>query len=108
MVVVAVVYKKRGIYMKKNILLFILMAILCCGCYSSTDDFSKDDVYLDTPYIKLIYLYERDYDIRYKAQVVYDENTNVMYLIGQKGNGMFMTPIYNTDGTLKLYTPEEE
>ena len=34
---------------------------------------------------------------------MYDKNTGVMYLCKYGQSSSFMTPIYNADGTLKLY-----
>ena len=38
--------------------------------------------------------------------VAYDENTKVMYLCIYGYNSMAITPIYNSDGTVKLYDGE--
>ena len=38
--------------------------------------------------------------------VLYDKNTKVMYLCVEGYNMMGITPIYNSDGTVKLYDGE--
>lgn len=46
------------------------------------------------------------YDKNDGSVVAYDENTKVMYLCVYGNNSMAITPIYNSDGTVKLYDGE--
>ena len=36
---------------------------------------------------------------------MYDPETKVMYILIVNGEGAAMSPLYNQDGTLKLYNP---
>ena len=38
----------------------------------------------------------------------YDKDTKVMYMFVKHGYGAGLTPLYNADGTLKLYEQENE
>lgn len=51
-------------------------------------------------YIDLVVIYE---NLSQQTEVMYDKNTGVMYFHGDSRYDSFMTPIYNADGTLKLY-----
>ena len=37
------------------------------------------------------------------TKIVYDNDTKVMYLIISENSGRAITPLYNADGTLKIY-----
>lgn len=51
-------------------------------------------------YIDLVVIYE---NLSQQTEVMYDKNTGVMYFHRDSRYDSFMTPIYNADGTLKLY-----
>lgn len=51
-------------------------------------------------YIDLVVIYE---NLSQQTEVMYDKNTGVMYFHRDSRYDNFMTPIYNADGTLKLY-----
>lgn len=51
-------------------------------------------------YIDLVVIYE---NLSQQTEVMYDKNTGVMYFHKDSRYDSFMTPIYNADGTLKLY-----
>lgn len=54
-------------------------------------------------YIDLETLYK---DKTHDTEVLYDKNTKVMYFIKSDGYRFGITPIYNSDGTVKLYEGE--
>ena len=58
---------------------------------------------LGNKYIDLVTIY-RDNDNN--TEVAYDKNTKVMYFFEQCGYHFGITPIYNSDGTVKLYDEE--
>ena len=74
----------------------LVLTFTACDNDSKTETLSK---YCDLVVIEGDYY--SDYDI------LYDKNTKVMYCLYRKNkcnNGI--TPIYNADGTLKLYEEE--
>lgn len=42
-------------------------------------------------------------DNEHNTEVLYDKNTKVMYFVKHTGSEFGITPIYNSDGTVKLY-----
>ena len=88
--------------MKKKILAVTLVLTLCfgmtgCGAYVKDGDSNFSNV--DNKYIKMHEIYDKNDG----SVVAYDENTKVMYLCVYGNNSMAITPIYNSDGTVKLY-----
>lgn len=88
--------------MKKKILAIVLCATLCfgvtgCGTgyYFGEDNFS----HIDNEYMKMHKLYDENDG----CIIAYDEYTKVMYLCVYGDESVAITPIYNSDGTVKLY-----
>ena len=79
-----------------------LITLLCCissilmftGCSNSSEDYKNGD---GSKYFDLMVI-ETDVN----KVIICDKNTKVMYLVTSNG----VTPIYNADGTLKLYVEE--
>lgn len=89
--------------MKKKFIgtVFIIAMILgLTGCSSGSNIININEV-LVSPNSKLV-----DFEIvenNFYGTILVDKNTNIMYYwITCSGGGI--TPIYNEDGTLKLYT----
>lgn len=93
--------------MKKKILALTLSLALCFGATGCAAPFSKlfpvESGELNTinRYIDLETVYKDN-----STKVAYDKNTKVMYLIINGYNCSGITPIYNADGTVKLYDGE--
>jgi hypothetical protein len=90
--------------MKKKILAVALGLTLCfelTGC--TKGDIEPKNSYLANKYIDLVTIYKDD---EYETEVVYDKNTKVMYFLKSSGYQFGITPIYNSDGTVKLYDGE--
>ena len=86
--------------MKKKIVAIALGLSMCfgmTGC-SSGRDITPENSKLGNKYFDLVNIYEAGH-----TTVAYDKNTNVMYYMVKSGNAFGVTPIYNSDGTLKLY-----
>lgn len=89
--------------MKKKILIVVLGLTLCfgmVGCgrnniYDGDENFRN----VDNQYISLVTVYDKEDG----SVVAYDKYTNVMYLCVKGFGVMGITPIYNSDGTVKLY-----
>lgn len=88
--------------MKKKIAAIVLGLSICIGMTGCSNDMRDGDVnfkYADNKYIHLVPVYDKNDG----SIVAYDENTKVMYLCVSGYSSMGITPIYNSDGTLKLY-----
>lgn len=91
--------------MKKKLLAVVISLMLClgivgCGTRGDVEPESND---IGNKYIDLVTVYK---DTGTRTQVVYDRNTKVMYFIKSSGYKFGITPIYNSDGTVKLYDGE--
>lgn len=88
--------------MKKKILVVALGLALCFGMTGCTKgDIEPESSYLANKYIDLVIIYKK-----HGTEVLYDKNTKVMYFLRQNGQQFGITPIYNSDGTVKLYDGE--
>lgn len=90
--------------MKKKILAVALGLTLCFGMTGCTKgDIEPESSILGNKYIDLVTVYKDD---GYNTEVLYDKNTKVMYFVKWSGYQFGITPIYNSDGTVKLYDGE--
>lgn len=90
--------------MKKKILAVILVLTLCFGIAGCTKgDIEPERSGLANKYIDLVIIYKND---DYRTKVLYDKNTKVMYFVQWSECQFGITPIYNSDGTVKLYDGE--
>lgn len=89
---------KNSFYAMSLIACMIVGMLCASGCNVQTDSGTSDiDV---STYCNMIQI-ER---IGFTGRVYYDTNTKVMYYMITEGNSTCgLTPIYNVDGTLKLY-----
>lgn len=92
--------------MKKKTLAVALGLILCfgmgiTGC--TKGDIEPESSILGNKYIDLVTIYKDD---GHNTEVLYDKNTKVMYFLKRSGYQFGITPIYNSDGTVKLYDGE--
>lgn len=85
---------------KKFLLTSIIALLICSGITGCTkgEDVESAEYDLGNKYFPLVIIYEDD-----RSYVVYDKNTNVMYYIYQNYDKFDITPIYNSDGSVKLY-----
>ena len=90
--------------MKKKILAAVLGLTLCFGMTGCTKgDIEPESNILGNKYIDLVTIYKDD---NHNTKVLYDKNTKVMYFVIWSGYQFGITPIYNSDGTVKLYDGE--
>ena len=89
--------------MKKKILAVALGLTLCFGMTGCTkgDNESESSCFANR-YIDLVTIYKGDKG----TEVLYDKNTKVMYFAKWTIYQFGITPIYNSDGTVKLYDGE--
>lgn len=85
--------------MKKIALIMALGLTTLTGCCSG-HDVEPTQSSAANKYIDLVVIYE---NLSQQTEVMYDKNTGVMYFHRDSRYDSFMTPIYNADGTLKLY-----
>lgn len=90
--------------MKKKIAAIVLGLSICfctTGCNkANSGEYNFKNV--DNGYIHLITVCDKDDG----NIIAYDENTKVLYLCVYGYSSIGITPIYNSDGTLKLYEGE--
>ena len=86
--------------MKKFLLISIIALSICFGITSCTkgEDIESAEYDLGNKYFPLVIIYEDNH-----SYIVYDKNTNVMYYIFKIDDKSGITPIYNSDGSVKLY-----
>ena len=90
--------------MKRKILASVLGLALCFGMTGCTKgDIEPESSRLANKYIDLVTIYKDD---NHNTKVLYDKNTKVMYFVIWSGYQFGITPIYNSDGTVKLYDGE--
>ena len=90
--------------MKKKILAVVLGLTLCFGMTGCTKgDIEPESSSFANKYIDLVTIYKDD---NHNTKVLYDKNTKVMYFVIWSGYQFGITPIYNSDGTVKLYDGE--
>lgn len=85
---------------KKILLTSIIALSICFGITSCTkgEDIESAEYDLGNKYFPLVIIYEDNC-----SYIVYDKNTNAMYCTFQKYDKSGITPIYNVDGSVKLY-----
>lgn len=71
---------------------FALVLVFCTGGFEA-------DGGLQSEYIQVV-----EYDSVRGRSIVYDKTTKVMYI--SRGSDSSFTPLYNADGTLRLWTGE--
>lgn len=90
--------------MKKKIFAVVLGLALCFGMIGCTKgNIEPENSDLGNKYIDLVTIYKDD---GHNTEVLYDKNTKVMYFSKWTGYQFGITPIYNSDGTVKLYDGE--
>lgn len=88
--------------MKKKIASIALGLSICfCMTGCGSGDITPTNNKLGNKYFDLVDIYKTR-----NTKVSYDKNTKVMYFIEESGYSFGITPIYNSDGTLKLYDGE--
>lgn len=85
------------------ILVVIMMCMSLTACGGGYKDIDVKESPIGNKYFDLVYIYE---DKTAGTHVGYNRNTGVMYFIYITGYKCSITPIYNADGSLKLYEEE--
>ena len=96
---------------KRKILAIIIVLTMClalsaCTCEENTTEEQKKPA--PAALIEIAcYQLETTYEWIYQY-IFYDPETMVMYSYLEDGDGAAITPLYNADGTLRIYTPNIE
>lgn len=97
--------KKRAIdFLAKTVVLalvIVFFVMVLTGCEKG--DIEPESSSFANKYIDLVTIYKDD---TCDTEVLYDRNTKVMYFVKRTGYQFGITPIYNSDGTVKLYDGE--
>lgn len=89
---------KKILFTVSLTILFALPTILS-ACTNVTSSYNPgDDIYEQFIIVDSIY----DFNFGY-LYTVYDKDTKVMYYISSGSHKSGISPIYNTDGTVKIY-----
>ena len=96
--------------MKKKIALILVLctiALVLCSCSSISYDEAKisDTHAFSDGYFTVIKEWDGGVDFPLE-QIVYANDTNVMYYVYAYGYRGGITPLYNADGTLQIYEGE--
>lgn len=92
--------KKKNLLKVLGLLLvfLLLLPLVSCRGHNATVENPSQDINT------LVYIGSQGDRFHY----YYDRDTKVMYVVYAKGNHGGFTPLYNEDGTLKLYKEVEE
>jgi uncharacterized protein YxeA len=87
--------------MKKTIIAIIIAAMLLVGCGVKTVTYDENDNYKQwNQFVTL----EEQYDVdKGNLYIVYDKDTKVMYYLWHGYYRGAISPIYNADGSVKVY-----
>ena len=81
-----------------SIMLGLILYLWLTGFRKSSIEPENSNKYID--------LVEVCKDNKHNTEVLYDRNTKVMYFVKHTGSEFGITPIYNSDGTVKLYNKQ--
>ena len=92
--------------MKRRVLVLLMVStlLLCASCgttYAEAEDINKNTNY-GNGYFTVVT--EWDDGGGHIYRIVYANDTKVKYLILSGGNRYGITPLYNSDGTLQVYS----
>ena len=93
--------------MKKRIIiisLLITMIFLLSSCKTTTTTYEDGE---KTKFYQFVVIEEKNNVDEGILYIVYDKDTKVMYYIIINSYKCGITPIYNTDGTIKIYEEKE-
>ena len=93
--------------MKKKIALILVLCIMVCGCSKVSYEDASNEISIDfsNGYFTPVKEWGTDIDSFYQ-QLVYANDSKVMYYIIKTSKGIGITPLYNTDGTLQIWKGE--
>ncbi len=88
------------------IALIMCIALSACSCEESTTE--EPEKHVPAGFVEIAcHRVDTTYSWVYQY-IFYDPETMVMYAYIDEGDGGAMTVLYNTDGTVRIYTPNIE
>lgn len=84
--------------------IFMTICVIILGLLTMQKICAKNVDKENNEYFNLVVIYEDSGS----AEIAYDKNTGVMYYIKSNSHAYGITPIYNADGSLKLYEGEND
>ena len=96
----------RKIFICILLILTILLTTACSSLktqerYAHNHNIQDNISYVNSDYIKFVTI--EDMSTEYGYMIVYDQHTGVMYCLVTGFRAAVITPIYNNDGTVKIY-----
>lgn len=90
------------------IALIMSFALTACSCTCEDNSNFEPEKHIPAGFVEIAtYRVETTYSWVYQY-TFYDPETMVMYTFIDEGDGGAMTVLYNTDGTVRIYTPNIE
>lgn len=90
---------------KKLIIVLMVITLSLTGCGESSHQ--KDKSNNNTLFDQFVIVKDTEYDAMndewYDFYIVYDKDTKVMYYFANGFRRAMMSPIYNSDGTVKIW-----
>ena len=93
--------------MKKKILLLTTSVILSMGLMGCASNSASNSLRCLVNDFTVVEEKENNSFLGARSQIIYDNETKVEYLIIYDSYRCGITPIYNTDGTVKVYQEKE-
>lgn len=91
--------------MKKGLaLLVMLLMLLLTGCDTTTKTYEDEEIDFWEKFVVVEGYYSTDGTL----YLIYDKDTKVEYYMVKEGHRFGMCPVYDTDGTVKVYAEEEQ
>lgn len=91
----------------KRIFIFILACLICLGlvgCANNDDTDVNMSAWYNTGHIHSLYFDSEVIEKGDSYSIIRDSNTDALYLVVYGCQQSVMTPIYNTDGTVRTYS----
>ena len=93
----------------RKLILVLTIAFMCgmmfTGCKTTVTE-DVDNAYYQNAFNQFVIVEER-YDANHGTlSIMYDKDTKVMYYLITSGYKCGLTPIYNADGSVKIYDEE--
>jgi len=102
--------REWGEIMKKMFVVLLAVLTLSLTACGGRSPYQKGEIINDTIFDQFVIVKDNKYDVAkgnwYDFYIVYDKDTKVMYYLASGFNRAMMSPIYNSDGTVKIWDGE--
>jgi uncharacterized protein YceK len=86
----------------KRVLLVLMMAVLLTGCKTTVTE-DVDNAQYQNAFNQFVVVEERHNADYGTLSIMYDKDTKVMYYMLTSTYKCGLTPVYNSDGSVKIY-----